>query len=143
MKGDAPCISRRWALLALATAGVLVYLPPAVGSEQRFPDVVAVKVRSSGPDVFDFDVTISSPYDTPRRYADGFRVKTHCNQVLGERKLLHDHQDEQDVHRSPRGPSWATGHSAPAKGSRDSPGNVPRPPRSRGADWRDRRSARL
>jgi hypothetical protein len=99
MKGDAPCISRRWALLALATAGVLVYLPPAVGSEQRFPDVVAVKVRSSGPDVFDFDVTISSPYDTPRRYADGFRVKTLGNQVLGERKLLHDHQDEQPFTR--------------------------------------------
>ena len=63
--------------------------------EQRFPDVIAVKVRASGADRFDFDVTISSPYDTPARYADAFRVSTPAGQVLGERKLLHDHQHEQ------------------------------------------------
>ena len=44
-------------------------------------------------------MTISSPYDTPRRYADGFRVKTPGGEVLGERKLLHDHQDEQPFTR--------------------------------------------
>jgi len=67
---------------------------PGSGSEQRFPDVVAVKVMASGPDLFDFDVTISSTYDTPQRYADGFRVYTTGKEVLGERKLLHDHQNE-------------------------------------------------
>lgn len=67
--------------------------------EQRFPDVIAVKVRASGADRFDFDVTISSPYDTPARYADAFRVSTPAGQVLGERKLLHDHQHEQPFTR--------------------------------------------
>jgi hypothetical protein len=82
----------------MATA-LSAHAQSGVGSEQRFPDVVAVKVRASGPDRFDFDVTISSPYDTPRRYADGFRVYTSDNLVLGERKLLHDHQDEQPFTR--------------------------------------------
>jgi hypothetical protein len=68
-------------------------------AEQRFPDVVEVKVRTTSKDVFDFDVTISSPYDTPARYADGFRVSTLAGQVLGERKLLHDHQNEQPFTR--------------------------------------------
>jgi hypothetical protein len=67
--------------------------------EQRFADVVAVKVRPSGTDIFDFDVTVSSPYDTPARYADAFRVSTSDGQVLGERKLLHDHQNEQPFTR--------------------------------------------
>jgi hypothetical protein len=67
--------------------------------EQRFPDVMAVKVRASGVDTFDFDVTVSSPYDTPARYADAFRVSTSAGQVLGERKLLHDHQHEQPFTR--------------------------------------------
>jgi hypothetical protein len=91
--------TRRRTLIRLAMAGSLACLQPIAWSEQRFPDVVAVKVRSSGPDLFDFDVTISSPYDTPQRYADGFRVKTPGGGVLGERKLLHDHQDEQPFTR--------------------------------------------
>jgi hypothetical protein len=43
-------------------------------AQLKFPDVVAVKVKSSGTDRFDFDAIISSPYDTPQRYADAFRV---------------------------------------------------------------------
>lgn len=68
-------------------------------AEQKFPDVVAVKVQARGADVFDFDVTISSPYDTPRRYADGFRVTGKGGIVYGERKLLHDHAGEQPFTR--------------------------------------------
>jgi hypothetical protein len=68
-------------------------------AELRFPDVVAVKVRAASAGQFDFDVTVSSPYDTPQRYADGFRVQTLAGQVLGERKLLHDHQNEQPFTR--------------------------------------------
>jgi hypothetical protein len=41
---------------------------------QKYPDVVSVTVRLRGSDTFDFDVTVSSPYDTPARYADAFRV---------------------------------------------------------------------
>ncbi|MCW5658477.1 MAG: hypothetical protein KIT60_12300 [Burkholderiaceae bacterium] len=67
--------------------------------EQRFPDVVAVKVKATTPGVFDFDVTVSSPYDTASRYADGFRVSTTAGEVLGERQLLHDHQTEQPFTR--------------------------------------------
>jgi hypothetical protein len=66
---------------------------------QRFPDVLSMKVKAARADVFDFDVTISSTYDTPERYADGFRVTTLAGQVLGERTLWHDHQDEQPFTR--------------------------------------------
>jgi hypothetical protein len=99
MSTNASRAARRQALFAIAAAACLACGQSAAGDEQRFPDVVAVKVRPSGPDAFDFDVTVSSPYDTPRRYADGFRVKTLASQVLGERKLLHDHQDEQPFTR--------------------------------------------
>jgi hypothetical protein len=68
-------------------------------AEQRFPDVIAVKVRSTGGGAFDFDVTLSSPYDTPQRYADAFRVSTLDGKQLGERVLLHDHQTEQPFTR--------------------------------------------
>lgn len=89
---------RRLILISMPFAAWSVYAQFGGSSEQRFPDVVAVKVKPSGPNLFDFDVTISSPYDTPGRYADGFRV-TAANQVLGERKLLHDHQNEQPFTR--------------------------------------------
>jgi hypothetical protein len=71
---------------------------PAV-SETRFPDVLSAAVRPAGTDRFDFDVTVSSPYDTPSRYADGFRISTLTGEVLGERKLWHDHQHEQPFTR--------------------------------------------
>jgi hypothetical protein len=90
---------RRLVLLSMAFTAWSVHAQPGGISEQRFPDVVAVKVKASGPNLFDFDVTVSSPYDTPGRYADGFRVYTAANQVLGERKLWHDHQNEQPFTR--------------------------------------------
>lgn len=64
-----------------------------------FPDVVDVTVERDG-DTFRFDVTISSPYDTPERYADAWRVVGPDGTVLGVRELLHDHQDEQPFTRS-------------------------------------------
>lgn len=93
------------AFAALASASMVA---PAQGqskpaaktaSTQRFPDVIDVKVKAPGGNSFDFDVTISSPYDTPQRYADAFRVSSAAGQVLGERKLLHDHADEQPFTR--------------------------------------------
>jgi hypothetical protein len=71
--------------------------PVAVG-EQLYPDVIAVDVRADG-GRFDFDVTLSSPYDTPQRYADAFRVMDARGVVFGERVLLHDHQFEQPFTR--------------------------------------------
>ncbi|MEW5882057.1 MAG: hypothetical protein AB1761_16630 [Pseudomonadota bacterium] len=84
---------------AFAWAGAKVSAQPAGAQQQRHPDVVAVKVRARGRDRFDFDVTISSPYDTPQRYADGFRVAGGGGEIYGERKLLHDHADEQPFTR--------------------------------------------
>jgi len=69
------------------------------GAEQRHPDVVAVKVMPRGANRFDFDVTISSRYDTPQRYADAFRVMAADGKVYGERILLHDHAGEQPFTR--------------------------------------------
>jgi len=87
------------ALLAVSLAAGSVIAQPAPRTEQRFPDVVSVKVQMRARDTFDFDVTVSSPYDTPERYADGIRVLGRDNEVLGERKLFHDHADEQPFTR--------------------------------------------
>lgn len=77
--------------------------------DQKFPDVVAAKVTPRGADAFDFDVTLSSPYDTPQRYADAFRVTGPDGKVLGERILLHDHADEQPFTRDLYGVKIAAG----------------------------------
>lgn len=66
---------------------------------QKFPDVIAAQVRRGNAGTFDFDVTVSSPYDTPQRYADAFRVVDAAGTVYGERKLLHDHAGEQPFTR--------------------------------------------
>jgi hypothetical protein len=79
-------------ILLLAGGGVMAEL-------QKYPDVVSATVRPRAPDTFDFDVTVSSPYDTPQRYADAFRVVSKDGVVFGERKLLHDHAGEQPFTR--------------------------------------------
>ena len=66
---------------------------------QKYPNVLSAKVKHDGGDIFNFDVTVSSPYDTPQRYADAFRVMDKNGQVFGERKLVHDHEDEQPFTR--------------------------------------------
>jgi hypothetical protein len=91
--------SRRRALAAIAAVGLGILAPGIVCAEQQFPDVLSAKVRATASGMFNFDVTISSPYDTPSRYADGFRVTTKEGEVLGERKLWHDHQSEQPFTR--------------------------------------------
>ena len=58
-----------------------------------------MKVRARGAGTYDVEVTISSPYDTPARYADAFRVTTGAGALLGTRELLHDHADEQPFTR--------------------------------------------
>jgi len=71
----------------------------ADASQQQYPDVISAKVSSSGKDTYDFDVTVSSPYDSPRRYADAFRVTDKDGTVYGERTLSHDHATEQPFTR--------------------------------------------
>lgn len=67
--------------------------------QQDFPDVVdaALEPRRDG---WRLSATISSPYDTPERYADAFRARTEDGEVLGIRELLHDHAGEQPFTRS-------------------------------------------
>jgi hypothetical protein len=70
----------------------------------RYPDVVALELASTDDDrVFDLAVTISSPYDSAERYADGWRVLDPDGNVLGTHTLMHDHANEQPFTRTQRG----------------------------------------
>ena len=91
--------TRLLALFSLALVVVSVGVIAAGPSDQKFPDVVSVKVTPRSANLFDFDVTVSSPYDTPQRYADAIRVLAKTDVVLGERILFHDHADEQPFTR--------------------------------------------
>jgi hypothetical protein len=89
-------------LLVLASLALTVVPLGAIAadrSDQKFPDVMSVKITPRSANLFDFDVTVSSPYDTPQRYADAIRVLAKPNVVLGERILFHDHADEQPFTR--------------------------------------------
>ena len=87
-----------WAVVCILMAVVA----PAAGvcGEQQFPDVVDVRIAPAGGERFSFQVTISSPYDTPTRYADGFHIRGLDGAVYGERRLLHDHAGEQPFTRA-------------------------------------------
>ena len=86
---------------------------------QKYPDVVDVKVKARGENRFDFDVTLSSPYDTPQRYADAIRITSVAGLVYAERVLLHDHADEQPFTRDLQGVSIPPGVRAAVVQGRD------------------------
>lgn len=65
-----------------------------------YPDVLAAELVKTAEGVYRVSVTLSSPYDTPARYADAWRVLDHECNVLGIRLLTHDHQNEQPFTRS-------------------------------------------
>jgi hypothetical protein len=67
---------------------------------QRHPDVLKVELVRKDGDRFDVTVTLSSPYDTPQRYADGWRVLAPDGTVLGTHTLSHDHANEQPFTRT-------------------------------------------
>lgn len=97
-----PLARWRFRLLAFFAVACAVVAAPVLAADaamQKHPDVLAAKVRPGGTDTFDFDVTVSSPYDTPQRYADAFRVMGKDGAVYGERILLHDHAGEQPFTR--------------------------------------------
>lgn len=68
-------------------------------TEQRFPDVIGAEatLTSTG---WTFAVTVSSPYDTADRYADGWRVVGADGTEYGFRMLTHDHAAEQPFTRT-------------------------------------------
>ncbi len=65
-----------------------------------FPDVLSVTATQSDDGSWTFNVTVSSPYDSPDRYADAWRVLAPDGSELGIRELLHDHAGEQPFTRS-------------------------------------------
>ncbi len=81
--------------------------PPASSPEKvavidgdRYPKVTAVKTKPLKNNGWQFNVTLSSPYDSPQRYADAWRVLDGQDQELGIRILGHDHASEQPFTRS-------------------------------------------
>jgi hypothetical protein len=89
-----PVERRRFHRVVLACAIPVCVGAPAAAADhaaQNCPDVVAAEVRRSGEDVFDFGVTVSSPYNSARQHADAFCVSGPDGAVYGARRLLHDH----------------------------------------------------
>ena len=81
----------------------------SASGEQLFPEILDAQATSAGDGTWTFAVTISSPYDTPQRYADGWRVMDPAGNVLGTHTLLHDHASEQPFTRTQRGVAIPTG----------------------------------
>ena len=74
------------------------------GVDGRFPDVLDVVAElDSSSGTWAFDVTISSPYDSAERYADGWRVLGPDGTVYGVHTLTHDHAAEQPFTRRQSG----------------------------------------
>ena len=71
-------------------------------SAQKFPDVIDATAVLNGT-TWTVSATLSSPYDTPDRYADAWRVIGPDGTVFGERILTHDHASEQPFTRSESG----------------------------------------
>ncbi len=71
--------------------------------EELYPDVLDVSAEQAADGSWTFSVTLSSPYDSPERYADAWRVVGPDGEVYGERILLHDHANEQPFTRSQSG----------------------------------------
>jgi hypothetical protein len=64
------------------------------------PDVLEAVLKAGSNGGWTLDVTLSSEYDSPERYADGWRVLNSDGNVLGEHTLGHDHANEQPVTRT-------------------------------------------
>lgn len=67
------------------------------------PDVLAASLQRDDDESWTLKVTLSSAYDSPERYADGWRVMDEDGEVLGQHTLTHDHADEQPVTRTQSG----------------------------------------
>ena len=95
-------------LLVVSACSALPFLAPGTGetveveADDRYPEVIGVQLVSRGDRVYDVVVSISSPYDSPERYADGWRVLDEQGNVLGTHTLMHDHASEQPFTRTQR-----------------------------------------
>lgn len=70
-------------------------------STDQFPEILEVEPTFDvGTSTWSFAVTVSSPYDTPERYADGWRVIGPDGTVFGVHELTHDHAAEQPFTRT-------------------------------------------
>ena len=85
-----------------ATSGDRRPAATTADGEQRFPDVTGATAEADG-STWTISATVSSPYDSPERYADAWRVVAPDGTVLAVRELLHDHAGEQPFTRSERG----------------------------------------
>ena len=85
-----------------ATASASADIEPDTG-EADHPDVLAAVLTGDSDGGWSLEVTLSSMYDSPERYADGWRVLDADGAVLGEHTLTHDHADEQPVTRTQTG----------------------------------------
>lgn len=85
-----------------ATSSVSADLEPDTADADH-PDVLAAVLSSDSGGGWSLEVTLSSQYDSPERYADGWRVLDPDGEVLGEHTLTHDHADEQPVTRTQTG----------------------------------------
>jgi hypothetical protein len=74
----------------------------ASDAEELFPDVIDATATFDGA-TWTVSATLSSPYDSPERYADAWRVVGPDGTVYGERLLTHDHAAEQPFTRSQSG----------------------------------------
>ena len=91
-----------------------------VDPDQRFPDVEQAVLTAQGDGTYTVEVTISSPYDTPERYADGWRVLGPDGTELGSHELAHDHAGEQPFTRTQTGLSVPDGVTEVRVEGRDS-----------------------
>ncbi len=64
------------------------------------PDVIGATAALAADGTWTVSATLSSPYDSPERYADAWRVLAPDGTELGVRELGHDHADEQPFTRS-------------------------------------------
>jgi len=86
-----------------AAGGTASSLVGASAAEQ-FPEIIGVEAAFDDANgTWSFAVTVSSPYDTPDRYADGWRVLGPTGEVYGVHTLAHDHAGEQPFTRRQAG----------------------------------------
>lgn len=70
---------------------------------QAYPEVRDASVTRDADGTFTATVTLSSPYDSPQRYADAWRLLSPERDELSVRVLTHDHAGEQPFTRSQSG----------------------------------------
>lgn len=75
----------------------------ATDAVQLFPDVIDATAELAADGTWTISATLSSPYDTPERYADAWQVVGPDGTIYGERFLTHDHAGEQPFTRSQSG----------------------------------------